>query len=81
MGSEMNVSDPHKWVEVALAVDHTVVAFHGEDHVEQYVLTLFNIVSTNLYWVYTVDSVYRDHLWVYCWVLIGSYHIHCNEQN
>ena len=49
MGSEMNVSDPHKWVEVALAVDHTVVAFHGEDHVEQYVLTLFNIVSTNLY--------------------------------
>nr|CAH7763810.1 unnamed protein product [Callosobruchus chinensis] len=36
---------PPRWLEIAVAVDHTVIAFHGKDKVEQYVLSLLNIVS------------------------------------
>jgi hypothetical protein len=37
--------DEPKWLETAVYVDHSVVAFHGRDTVKQYVLTLLNIVS------------------------------------
>lgn len=36
-------------IEVLLAVDDSVVRFHGKEHVQNYVLTLMNIVS--LFWV------------------------------
>lgn len=48
MGPSLNVSDPQKWLELVVAVDHTVITFHGEDEVEKYVFTLFNIVSTGV---------------------------------
>uniref|UniRef100_A0A4W5PP01 Uncharacterized protein n=1 Tax=Hucho hucho TaxID=62062 RepID=A0A4W5PP01_9TELE len=32
-------------IEVLLAVDDSVVRFHGKEHVQNYVLTLINIVS------------------------------------
>lgn len=32
-------------MEVLLAVDDSVVRFHGKEHVQNYVLTLMNIVS------------------------------------
>lgn len=32
-------------IEVLLAVDDSVVRFHGKEHVQNYVLTLMNIVS------------------------------------
>lgn len=32
-------------MEIAVAVDHTLISFHGRDKVEQYVLSLMNIVS------------------------------------
>lgn len=35
-------------IEVLLAVDDSVVRFHGKEHVQNYVLTLMNIVS--LFW-------------------------------
>lgn len=37
--------DSAKFLEMALAVDHTVIKFHGKQRVQQYVLTLLNIVS------------------------------------
>lgn len=37
--------DAAKFLEMALAVDHTVIKFHGKQRVQQYVLTLLNIVS------------------------------------
>lgn len=33
-------------IEVLLAVDDSVVRFHGKEHVQNYVLTLMNIVSS-----------------------------------
>ncbi|KAK4883298.1 hypothetical protein RN001_006617 [Aquatica leii] len=36
---------PTRWLEIAMGVDHTVIAFHGSQRVEQYVLALMNIVS------------------------------------
>ena len=33
-------------IEVLLAVDDSVVRFHGKEHVQNYVLTLMNIVRT-----------------------------------
>ena len=36
--------DPIKYLEMALAIDHTVIKFHGKTRVRQYVLTLLNIV-------------------------------------
>nr|XP_023012817.1 A disintegrin and metalloproteinase with thrombospondin motifs 2-like [Leptinotarsa decemlineata] len=36
---------PPRWMEIAVAVDYTLVAFHGNGKVEQYVLSLLNIVS------------------------------------
>lgn len=33
-------------IEVLLAVDDSVVRFHGKEHTQNYVLTLMNIVST-----------------------------------
>ena len=38
-------TDSAKWLEMALAIDHTVIKFHGKQHVQQYVLTLLNIAS------------------------------------
>ena len=35
-------------IEVLLAVDDSVVRFHGKEHVQNYVLTLMNIVSSIL---------------------------------
>lgn len=40
--------DSAKFLELALAVDHTVIKFHGKQRVQQYVLTLLNIVSCML---------------------------------
>lgn len=33
-------------IEVLLAVDDSVIRFHGKEHVQNYVLTLMNIVSS-----------------------------------
>ncbi|XP_030602077.1 A disintegrin and metalloproteinase with thrombospondin motifs 2-like isoform X2 [Archocentrus centrarchus] len=38
-------------IEVLLAVDYSVLLFHGRDHIQKYLLTLMNIVN----------EVYRDH--------------------
>lgn len=40
-----NSNLPERWLEIAVAVDHTVISFHGKSKVEQYVLALMNIVS------------------------------------
>ncbi|XP_056648207.1 A disintegrin and metalloproteinase with thrombospondin motifs 3-like isoform X4 [Diorhabda sublineata] len=34
-----------RWMEIAVAVDHTLISFHGREMVEEYVLSLLNIVS------------------------------------
>ena len=34
-------------IEVLLGVDDSVVQFHGKEHVQKYLLTLMNIVSTH----------------------------------
>ncbi|XP_019875502.2 A disintegrin and metalloproteinase with thrombospondin motifs 2 [Aethina tumida] len=34
-----------RWLEIAMAVDYSVIGFHGKSKVEQYVLALMNIVS------------------------------------
>ncbi|KAJ8962085.1 hypothetical protein NQ318_018036, partial [Aromia moschata] len=36
---------PARWLEIAIAVDNTLISFHGRKKVEQYVLSLMNIVS------------------------------------
>lgn len=38
-------------IEVLLAVDDSVVRFHGKEHTQNYVLTLMNIVSVPEHWV------------------------------
>lgn len=39
-------------IEVLLAVDDSVVRFHGKEHVQNYVLTLMNIVSpVRVFWL------------------------------
>jgi hypothetical protein len=43
---EFSVNAPPRWLELALAVDHTVIRFHGRERVHQYILALMNIVST-----------------------------------
>lgn len=47
-------------IEVLLAVDDSVVRFHGKEHVQNYVLTLMNIVSWLLVKWFT-DVVARQH--------------------
>ncbi|XP_023715341.1 A disintegrin and metalloproteinase with thrombospondin motifs 3 isoform X2 [Cryptotermes secundus] len=42
---EFSVNAPPRWLELALAVDHTVIRFHGRERVQQYILALMNIVS------------------------------------
>lgn len=34
-------------IEVLLGVDDSVVRFHGKEHVQNYLLTLMNIVSSD----------------------------------
>ncbi|KAF2368770.1 Thrombospondin type-1 (TSP1) repeat [Trinorchestia longiramus] len=36
---------PRRWLEITVAVDSSIIDFHGEDNTEQYIFTLFNIVS------------------------------------
>ena len=43
---DFSVNAPPRWLELALAVDHTVIRFHGRDRVQQYILALMNIVRT-----------------------------------
>ncbi|XP_063227161.1 A disintegrin and metalloproteinase with thrombospondin motifs 2-like [Bacillus rossius redtenbacheri] len=38
-------SAPPRWLELALAVDHSVISFHGADRAQHYVIALMNIVS------------------------------------
>lgn len=40
-----NAGDDDYNIEVLLGVDDTVVRFHGKEHVQNYLLTLMNIVS------------------------------------
>ena len=62
-----------KFLEMALAVDHTVIKFHGKQRVQQYVLTLLNIVSPSTVrhfvlvvitpasaWLLQVSAIYED---------------------
>ncbi|XP_017773383.1 PREDICTED: A disintegrin and metalloproteinase with thrombospondin motifs 3-like [Nicrophorus vespilloides] len=37
--------NPQRWLEIAIAVDNSVISFHGKSRVEQYILTLMNIVN------------------------------------
>lgn len=34
-------------LQVLLAVDYSVLLFHGQDHIQKYLLTLMNIVSVS----------------------------------
>jgi len=43
---DFSVKAPPRWLELALAVDHTVIRFHGRERVQQYILALMNIVRT-----------------------------------
>lgn len=43
-------------IEVLLGVDDSVVQFHGKEHVQKYLLTLMNIVSTALLTALREDS-------------------------
>ncbi|KAL1491581.1 hypothetical protein ABEB36_012156 [Hypothenemus hampei] len=36
---------PNRWLEIAVGVDYTLINFHGKDKVQQYVLSLMNIVN------------------------------------
>ena len=45
-----NPCRPGERAEVLLAVDDSVVRFHGKEHVQNYVLTLMNIVSVPRAW-------------------------------
>lgn len=36
---------PTRWLEIAVAADHTLISFHGKEKVQQYILALMNIVS------------------------------------
>jgi len=36
---------PKRWLEVSVAVDNSVIDFHGREDTEKYIFTLFNIVS------------------------------------
>lgn len=47
-------------IEVLLAVDDSVVRFHGKEHTQNYVLTLMNIVSVPLHWVAWVGGCLRS---------------------
>lgn len=40
----MKKDDP-KWIETAIAIDESVIQFHGNQTVKRYILTLLNIVS------------------------------------
>lgn len=55
-------------IEVLLAVDDSVVRFHGKEHVQNYVLTLMNIVS-GLSTVFRVKAYMSQILWI--WALIS----------
>lgn len=46
-------------IEVLLGVDDSVVQFHGKEHVQKYLLTLMNIVSTALLTALREDSERR----------------------
>lgn len=37
--------DNPKWLETVVAVDYSVIQFHGKNTVKRYILTLLNIVS------------------------------------
>ncbi|XP_018318532.1 A disintegrin and metalloproteinase with thrombospondin motifs 2 isoform X2 [Agrilus planipennis] len=43
--SRPSSGSPQRWLEIAVAIDNTVISFHGKDRVEHYVLSLMNIVS------------------------------------
>lgn len=47
-------------IEVLLGVDDSVVQFHGKEHVQKYLLTLMNIVSTALLTALWEDSEGRE---------------------
>ena len=44
-------------IEVLLGVDDSVVRFHGKEHVQNYLLTLMNIVSSDSSWRRLVISI------------------------
>ena len=52
-------------IEVLLAVDDSVVRFHGKEHVQNYVLTLINIVSPFF-------TLYMPHTYKYFVNAIGD---------
>ncbi|KAF7206779.1 A disintegrin and metalloproteinase with thrombospondin motifs 2-like, partial [Nothobranchius furzeri] len=43
--------DEQFYIEVLLAVDYSLLLFHGRDHIQKYLLTLMNIVN----------EIYQDH--------------------
>lgn len=61
-------------IEVLLAVDDSVVRFHGREHVQNYVLTLMNIVSVPKAWAgwgwgwggATSTGLMEDFSWAWC---------------
>lgn len=50
-------------IEVLLGVDDSVVRFHGKEHVQNYLLTLMNIVSIPSSWDNLVSSVPSSKLY------------------
>lgn len=60
-------------IEVLLVVDESVVRFHGKEHVQNYVLTLMNIVSVLESWAWGAgQGLGWDHQnWSECTVSLG----------
>lgn len=44
-GAKTNSYKKERWLELALAVDYTVIRFHGKEKIKKYILALMNIVS------------------------------------
>lgn len=49
-------------IEILLGVDDSVVRFHGKEHVQNYLLTLMNIVSH----AFVLLQFKCDALWLHC---------------
>ncbi len=61
-------------IEVLVAVDDTVVRFHGKEHVQNYLLTLMNIVSISS----SLAGLNRKMYSCICWVLALQYYLQYN---
>ena len=52
------------FLQVLLAVDYSVLLFHGRDHIQKYLLTLMNIVSGNTYFYFSGRWIFQNLEWM-----------------